>query len=141
MALYEGARLAVLIDTLFNFMAEVADEPLDRPCRGIAKRADCVPFDLFGHAQQHVDILMARIALGHLFHHAPHPAGAFAAWRTLAAAFVLVEIADARDRLDEISRLVHHDDRRRAKAGFQVAQRVEVHLGVHDLMGWNHWHR
>ncbi len=54
---------------------------------------------------------------------------------------MLVEIRDARDRLDQVGRLVHHDDGRRAKAGLEVPQRVEVHVGVHDLLGRHHRHR
>ena len=38
---------------------------------------------------------MPRVALHHALHHPPHPAGAFAARRALAAAFVLVEVATA----------------------------------------------
>ena len=42
---------------------------------------------------------------------APHPAHAFAAGRALAATLVLVEIGDARHRLDDVGGLVHHDHR------------------------------
>ena len=59
--------------------------------------------------------------------HAPHPAGALAAGRALAAALVLVEIGDAGDRPDDVGRLVHDDHGRGAEARLQVAQRVEVH--------------
>ena len=47
---------------------------------------------------------------------APHPAGALAARGALAAALMLVEIADAADRADDVGRLVHDDDRRGAEA-------------------------
>ena len=40
----------------------------------------------------------SRPALGHAGHHPPHPAGALAARRALAAALVLVEIGEPRDR-------------------------------------------
>ena len=78
--------------------AEMADEALDRPGRRVAERADRVALDLLGDFQQHVDLALLRAALGHARQHAPHPARALAARRALAAALVLVEIGDARDR-------------------------------------------
>jgi hypothetical protein len=74
-----------------------ADQALDRPGCRVAKRADGVAFDLLGHIEQHVDLaLLAGVAFHHAVHHRHHPAGAFAARRALAAAFVLVEVADSR---------------------------------------------
>ncbi len=61
------------------------------------------------------------LALDHALHHPPHPAGAFAAGRALAAALVLVEFRQPRDRLDDVGRLVHDDDRGGAEAGFDLA--------------------
>ena len=56
-----------------------------------------------------------RVALDHALHHPPHPAGAFAARRALAAALMLVELRQPRDRLDDVGRLVHDDDARRCR--------------------------
>ena len=73
--------------------------------------------------------------LDHALHHAPHPAGALAARRALAAALVHVELRQARDRLDDVGRLVHHDHGRRAEARLHVAQAVEIHQhGVADRL-------
>ena len=53
---------------------------------------------------------------------------------------MLVEVGEARDRANEVRRLVHHDDSRSAKARLHIAQRVKVHEdGVADLLG-NHRH-
>ena len=52
----------------------------------------------------------------HAVHHPHHPAGALAARRALAAALVLVELRQPRDRLDDVGGLVHHDHRRGAEA-------------------------
>src|SRR5471032_711599 len=38
--------VAVVLDTLFHLGAEMADQPLDRPGRGVAERADRVAVDL-----------------------------------------------------------------------------------------------
>src|ERR1700736_2422088 len=83
--------VAVLLDAALHLRAEMADQPLHGPCRGIAQRADGVAFDLEGDLEQHVDLLDGGIALDHALHPPPHPAGAFAARRALAAALMLVE--------------------------------------------------
>src|SRR3546814_19054016 len=70
--------------------------------------SDLTLFDLLGHVEQRVDLADVGVAGAQPLHHAPHPAGAFAARGALAAAFMLVEIADAADRLDDVGRLVHH---------------------------------
>src|SRR3546814_4039178 len=85
------------------------DQALDRPRRGVAERADGVAFDLLGHVEQRVDLADVGIAGAQAFHHAPHPAGALAARGALATAFMLVDIADPADRLNDVGRLVHHD--------------------------------
>ena len=77
--------------------------------------------------------LDAGVALAQPLHRPPHPAGALAARRALAAALMLVEIADAADRLHDVGRLVHDDHRRGAEAGAEVLQPVEVHRRVDDL--------
>src|SRR3954470_15744296 len=92
------------------------DEALDRPCRRVAERADGVTLDLLGDVEQLVDVADLGVAVAELFHHPPHPAGALAARGALAAALVLVEIADAADRADDVGGLVHDDHGRGAKA-------------------------
>src|SRR5438876_9258735 len=101
----------------------MTDQALDRPGRRIAQRADRVTLDLPGDVVERIDLLDARVADDHALHHPPHPAGTLAAGRALAAALVLVELAEPRDRLDDVGRLVHDDDRRRPQAGLLVAQR------------------
>src|SRR5579859_3851308 len=91
-------RRAVVLDTLFEHRAEMPDQALDRPGRSVAERADRVAFDLVGDVEQHVDLLDRRVALHQPLHHAPHPARALAAGRALAAALVLVEMRQPRDR-------------------------------------------
>src|SRR6185437_7834633 len=145
-----GVEDAGVIDTrparifgnpFFDLVTEVRDQSLDRPSRGVAQRADGVTLDLLGDLQQHVDLALMGAALGHAGQHPPHPAGSFAAWRALAAALMLVAIGDAGDRPDQVGRLVHHDDSRGAKAGAQLAQAVEIHRRIDDLLGRHHAHR
>ena len=116
-----------------------------RPCTGQAAASPSAqivwPSIWGGDLEQHVDLALVRPAFRHPRHDAPQPAGAFAAWRALAAALVPVEIRDAGDGADDVGRLVHHDDRRRAEARLKVLQRVEIHRRVDDLVGRNQWHR
>src|SRR5882757_8897873 len=86
------------VDALLDLVTEMRDQALDRPRRSVTERADGVALDLFCHFQQHVDLALVGAALGHPGQDPPHPSRALAAWRALAAAFVLVEIGNARDR-------------------------------------------
>src|SRR3569832_356355 len=108
----------------------MADEALDRPWRGVAQDADRVALALLADVPELVDLLDARVARTQSLHHAPHPAGAFAARRALAAALVLVEIGVARDDADQIGGLVNHDHRGGAERGVDGLQRVEIHDDV-----------
>ena len=125
----------------FDLVTEMRDQALDRPRRRIAQRADGVALDLFCHFQQHVDLALVGAALGHAGQHPPHPPRALAARRALAAALMLVEIGNARDRADQVGRLVHHDHGGGAEAGAQLAEAVEIHRRIDDLLGRHHAHR
>src|SRR5665213_3535783 len=105
----------------------MTDQALDRPRRGIAQGADGVALNLLGYFLQKVDFCHFRVAFDHAGHDAPHPAGAFAAGRALAAAFMLVEISQPLDRLHHIGGLVHHDHSRGAKTGLLCFEAVEIH--------------
>src|SRR3546814_8112215 len=71
------------------------------------------------------DLARLGVAGTQPFHHAPHPAGAFATRGALAATLVLVEMRDATDRADDVGRLVHHDHRRGAETRAERFQPVE----------------
>ena len=81
----------VLVDARLDFVTEMRDQALDRPCRGIAERADGVALDLLCYFQQHVDLALVGATFGHPGQHPPHPPGAFAARRALTAALMLVK--------------------------------------------------
>src|ERR1035437_53896 len=91
----------IVVDPLLDLVTEMRDQALDRPRRSVAERADGVTLDLRGDLQQHVDLALVGAALGHPGQDAPHPAGALAARRALAAALVLVEIGKPSDRADQ----------------------------------------
>ena len=80
--------------------------------------------------EQHVDLALLRAAFRHAGTDAPHPARALAAGRALAAALVLVEIADAGDRADDIRRLVHDDHGGRAEARTAASRSVSKSIGA-----------
>src|SRR5918993_666091 len=130
----------VIVDPLLDLVTEVADQTLDRPSRRVAERADGVAFDLGRNFEQHVDLALLGAAFRHAGEHAPHPARAFAAGGALAAALVLVEICQASDGADDVGGLVHDDHGGSAEAGLQIAQGVEIHMGIGDLLGRNDRH-
>src|SRR6476661_11227060 len=84
----------IFVDARLDLVTEMRDQALDRPRRRIAERAYGVALDLLGDFQQHIDLALVGAALGHPGQDPPHPAGALAARRALAAALVLVEIGD-----------------------------------------------
>src|SRR5215217_33132 len=92
----------ILVDAPLDLGAEMANEPLHRPGRAVAERANGMTLDLLGHVHQHVDLAPVRAAFRHAHQHAPHPAHPLAARRALAAALMLVEIRDARHRSDNV---------------------------------------
>src|SRR5690606_18088276 len=50
-----------LVDTPLDLRAEIADQPLDRPRRRVAQRADGVALDLLGDVEQHIDLALLRL--------------------------------------------------------------------------------
>src|SRR5579885_22587 len=99
----------ILIDALFDFAAEMADQALHRPRRRVAEGANRVTLNLPRDFEQLIDFALLRTSFDHAREYPPHPTGALAAGRALAAGLVLVEIGDARDRIHDIGGLVPHD--------------------------------
>src|SRR5262245_58948737 len=99
----------ILIDAALDLGPEVAQQPLDRPGGPIAECADCVPFDLLRDFEQHVDFALVGAAFSYAGEHAPHPAHALAARRTLTAALVLVEVGNACHGAHDVGGFVHDD--------------------------------
>src|SRR6476620_4555746 len=90
------------VDATLDLRTEMPDQALDRPSRRVAERADGVTLDLLRPIEKRVDLALLRAAIDHAHHHAPHPAGALAARRALAATLVLVEVRQPRDRAHDV---------------------------------------
>src|SRR5262245_41144545 len=105
----------ILVDAALDLGPEVAEQPLHRPGGAVAEGADRVALDLVSDVEQRVDLTLMGSAFRHAREHAPHPAHALAAGSALAAALVLVEVGDARHRVHDVGRLVHHDHSRGAE--------------------------
>src|SRR4029079_15264653 len=108
-------------------------QALHRPCRRIAERADRMALDLVGNIKKHIDLALFGPSSGHALEHPPHPARSLPARGALAARLMLVEIGDARYRLDHVRRFVHDDDRCCTETRLQVAQAVEVERAIENL--------
>ena len=117
-------------DTALHLRPEMPDQALYRPDTTISQRTDRVTFDLLGDIPEHIDFLNLGVSGDHAGHHPIDPAHAFTARRTLTATLMPVEMAQTGNRLDDIGRLVHHDDRRRAQPGFVFTQGVKIHQDV-----------
>ena len=55
-----------------------------------------------------------------------HPEGTFAAGRALAAAFVRVKLAEVCQRLDDVRRVINHDDGAGAGHRARLRERIEI---------------
>ena len=72
-------------NTIFDFMTEMLDQPLNGPGRRITKGADGMPLNLPGDLLKHIDFADIGITAHQTVHHPVHPARAFTAWSTLTA--------------------------------------------------------
>ena len=116
------------------------DQPLHRPRRGVAQRADGVPLDLLRQLLEHVNLLEPSVALLHPLHDGVEPPGTLAARGALPAGLVLVKVRQARDGVHDVRALVHDDHRRGAQTGLRRLERVEIHehLLAHALGDQGH---
>mmetsp|Transcript_19209 Transcript_19209/g.34218 ORF Transcript_19209/g.34218 Transcript_19209/m.34218 type:complete len:476 (-) Transcript_19209:63-1490(-) len=130
MSLSRNALLCRLTDAVFHDGPHVADEALDGPSGGVTEGADGVALDLLGDLPQHVDLLHPGVALLHAQHDVVQPGGALAAGGALPAGLVLVKVGEARDGVDGVGALVHHDHRGGAQTRLRLLQRIKVHQHV-----------
>ena len=84
----------------------------------------------FSYLPQHVDLLEPRVPGPHPLHQRVEPARPLPAGRALPARLVLVKVRQPRDRVDDVGRLVHDDDRGRAEPRLRLLERVKVHEHV-----------
>src|SRR5690606_24151308 len=94
-----------------------------------------------GGRAQGVQVLHGGLVLDHAADHAVHPAGALAAWRALAAAFLVVEPGDALAGANHAGGVVHDDHRARTQAGAGLLDRVVIHGQAHHGLARQHRHR
>src|SRR5579862_5551029 len=134
------ARTAV-IDHVFELVAEVLEEALHRPGRGIAEGADGMSFDVVGDIEQHAELLAPALPVHDAFDGAIDPAGTLAAGRALTARLGFEETRDALERAHHAGGLVHHDHARRTDRGARRLQRVVIHVELEHGLGGHDRHR
>lgn len=119
--------LRVLPDAGLQLGAEVTDQTLDGPGKGLTQSADGVTLDLLGQLLEHVDLTLAGLTLLHTLHHLHGPLAALTAGSALTARLVLVEGGQTRDGANNVGRLVHDDNGSGTETTLRVLQGVEVH--------------
>src|SRR5690242_21104829 len=128
-------------DVVLELAAEMLDEALHRQRGSVAERADRAPLDVVGDVRQHVEVLGPAVAVLDAIDHAPHPAGALAAGRALAARFLEVEVRQPQQALHHATRLVEHDDGARAEHRAGLGDRVVIHREPHHHVARQHRRR
>ena len=122
-----------------NSAAELADGVLDRPAGAVGQAADRRArhdADLVADLFEDVQVLQPALAAADAVDDLQHPAGAFAAGRTLAARLVGEEPADVVQHIDDAGLVVEDRHGRGAQPeaadlarGREVERRVELGLG------------
>ena len=117
-----------------EFILELGHEALHRPRTGLAKGADRASArDVVGNLDQVIGVNLAAFPMGEAMQGLGHPERAFAAGGALAAAFVRVKLRDVRQRLDDVSGIVQHDNRARTRHAAGGDERVEVIRQIEHL--------
>ena len=83
----------ILVNSVFNLVAVVFNQPLDGPGGCVSQGAYGVAFNLLSQFPQHVDLCVLCFPDFHSFEGVGQPAGPLPAGGALAAALVLVEFA------------------------------------------------
>src|SRR6202158_2189615 len=107
-------------------MAEMLEETLHRPGRGVAEPADGVTFDAIGQVEQQIQLLAPCLPVENALERAVEPAGALAAGRALAAGLRHIEARQALVFAYHAGGLVHHDHRARTDARARGLDRVVI---------------
>ncbi|KAG6557850.1 hypothetical protein Mapa_000618 [Marchantia paleacea] len=115
---------------------EMPNKSLNRPCRSITQRTDCMPLNLLGYFLQLVNFLKLCVSNFHPFHHVPQPWRPFSAGCALAATLMLVEVGQSGNRIHHICRLVHYNNGCSSKTRLHCFQRIEIHEDIiTDMLG------
>src|SRR5579863_5918520 len=119
-ALHDGATF--VLDHVLELGTEMLQETLHRPRRGIAERANRMPFDSIRHVEQQTQILASALAGDDASQHPIQPARPFAARRALPAGLRHVEARQTLERPHHAGGLVHDDDCAGAEGGAGLLQ-------------------
>ncbi len=96
----------------YELILKLTDETLHRPGAGFAEGADRASArNVVGNFNQVISILLAALSMRQSVQGLGHPKRAFATRSALAAAFVRVKLRDVGQCLDNIGRVIQHNDR------------------------------
>jgi hypothetical protein len=105
-----GVLSFVAVNTVLDITSELSDKTLNRPGSSVTQRADRVTFDLVRQLFQHVDLSEVSVTDLHTLEHVYHPPSTLTTRRALTTRLVLVEFGQSKDRINDISLIVHDDD-------------------------------
>src|SRR5450631_3303848 len=119
-ALHE--RATPVLDHVLKLGPKMLQEALHRPRRGIAERANGVPFDAIRHVEQQAQVLASALAGDNAFQHPIQPACPFTARRALSAGLRHIEARQTLERAHHAGGLVHDDDSAGTEGGAGLLQ-------------------
>src|SRR6266511_2761323 len=129
----EGA--AVTVDVLVELCTEVLKGRDDRAGGAVAEGTEGTAEDRVTDVRQRVHVLAAALAALQPGEDLPHPVGALAAGRALAARLVRVEPGEVQAGADDADVLREHDERAGAEQAAGALDALEVHGRVQVVGG------
>src|ERR1700719_1311625 len=87
-----GNQTLLVIDVILELVAQMLDEALDRQRGGVSQRAYGAAGAVVGPGEQKVEVFVPALPVLDAVAHAPQPSSPLAAWRTLTAGLLEIEI-------------------------------------------------
>jgi len=110
-----GVLSFVSVNSILDFVSEGSYQTLNWPGSGVTQSANGMTLNLVRELLKHVDFGEVSVAKFHALEHVYHPSCSLSARRALSTTFVLVELGEAQNSIDDIGLVVHNDNGSRAQ--------------------------
>ena len=118
------------INSVFDFISVVLNQALDRPSGSISQSTDSVTLNLFCEFPKSINFSVVSISSFQSFHDVSKPGSSFSARSTLSTTFMLIELGEPKNGLNNISLIIHNNNRRSPKPTFQLPQIIKIHKHI-----------
>src|ERR1051325_127360 len=122
---------------LFEIFGESLNRRLNGPTRSIAQRAKRLALDVVAEIEHQLRVLETTATVIDPFENFHEPVSAFTTRRTPPARLVFIKLSQIFRRLEDVTRLVHHDEPTRAhtRSSRNESFVIHAHIFADDLIG------